>query len=325
MNNFAESHRRTQHATAIIQSERYADHDTGSGHPECPDRYHVVMRSLRAAEFADRLQWVAPRVVSDNVLRGVHASGYIDIVQRDIELGKEHLSTGDTTICADTWEPALLAAGGACVAVDAVLKGDAPNAFCVVRPPGHHASADRGMGFCVFNNIAIAARYAQQEYGIGKVLIVDWDVHHGNGTQDIFYEDDSVLFFSTHQHPWYPGTGRRDETGAGRGLGTTINRPFPHGTGGQQIMAAFERDLIPEARKFRPELVLISAGFDSRVDDPLGGLLLTDQDFADLTELMVQLADELAEGRLISLLEGGYNLQGLGKAVESHCARLSEV
>jgi acetoin utilization deacetylase AcuC-like enzyme len=209
------------------------------------------------------------------------------------------------------------------VAVDQVMAQEARNAFCVVRPPGHHATPKRGMGFCVFNNIAIAARYAQKRYDVGRVLIVDWDVHHGNGTQDAFYNDDSVFFFSTHQHPWYPGTGRRDETGAGRGLGTNLNRPFAYGAGRREILGAFESELVEAARRFKPELLLVSAGFDSRHNDPLGGFLLTDQDFGDLTDVMLTLADELAEGRLISLLEGGYNLEGLARAATAHCERLA--
>jgi len=197
------------------------------------------------------------------------------------------------------------------------------NAFCIVRPPGHHASGNRGMGFCLFNNIAIAARYAQRKYGIGRVLIADWDVHHGNGTQDIFYSDGTVFFFSTHQYPWYPGTGAASETGEGPGLGTTLNCPFPAGSGRKEILGAFQEKLRPAAEAFKPGLVLLSAGFDSRIGDPLGNFLLTDTDFADLTALLREIADRHAQGRLVSVMEGGYSLEGLAAGVRAHVAALA--
>jgi len=207
-------------------------------------------------------------------------------------------------------------------AVDAVVAGKARNAFCVVRPPGHHATGDRGMGFCVFNNAALAARHAQKTHRLQKVLIADWDVHHGNGTQDIFYEDPSVFYFSTHQWPWYPGTGPAGETGRGKGKGTTLNCPFASGAGGKEILAAFTDKLLPAAARFRPELVIISAGYDSRAGDPLGGFRLTDADFARMTEMLMQLADSCARGRIVCVLEGGYALAGLASAVEATCRTL---
>jgi acetoin utilization deacetylase AcuC-like enzyme len=218
---------------------------------------------------------------------------------------------------------ALLAAGGVLAAVDAVVAGRAGNAFCAVRPPGHHARPAQGMGFCIFNNVAIAARYAQKKHQIGKVLIVDWDVHHGNGTQDIFYEDGSVFYFSTHQWPLYPGTGRKEETGRGAGAGTTLNCPFPMDAGRQEILGAFQEQLLPAAERFKPELVIVSAGFDSRVDDLLGGLRLTDKDFADLTAIVKDIARRHARRRLVSVLEGGYSLAGLAKATVAHVRALA--
>jgi acetoin utilization deacetylase AcuC-like enzyme len=217
---------------------------------------------------------------------------------------------------------AARAAGTALNAVDAVMEGRARNAFCVVRPPGHHANASRGMGFCLLNNIAIAARYAQRRHGVGRVLIVDWDVHHGNGTQDIFYGDGSVFFFSTHQWPLYPGTGRANERGSGAGAGTTMNCPFPAGSGRREILGAVRESLMPAMREYRPELVLVSAGFDSRVGDLLGRFTLTDDDFAELTEAVMEIADASAGGRVVSLLEGGYSLSGLASASTAHVGAL---
>jgi acetoin utilization deacetylase AcuC-like enzyme len=282
------------------------------------------MNELERAGLLEKLARIEPRAVTDEDLQLAHEKDYLRRAERDILSGLSQLSTGDTAICPQSWDAAKRAAGCALAAVDAVISGKAPNAFCAVRPPGHHASADRGMGFCVVNNVAIAARHAQRRHGIGRVLIVDWDVHHGNGTQDIFYEDGSVFFCSTHQWPLYPGTGRTSETGAGAGKGTTLNGPLPAGSGRGEIFGFYEEQLVPAMKEFRPELVLISAGFDSRVDDPLGNFLLTDGDFADLTRLICGIADEYAQGRLVSLLEGGYNLLGLGRAAAAHVGALGE-
>ncbi len=309
--------------TGIIHSDIFLDHDSGLGHPECPARYAAVMDELRRTDYAERLEWLAPRPATREDLLRCHLGGYIDLARREILNGSTYLSTGDTSVCPRSWDAAVLAAGGACAAVDAVVARRVKNAFCVLRPPGHHATPGRGMGFCIFNNLAVAARYAQHALGIGKVVIADWDVHHGNGTQDAFYDDPSVFVFSTHQRPWYPGTGARDETGQGRGLGTTMNRPFAAGAARREVFGAFADDFLDAARAFKPELVLVSAGFDSRDGDPLGGFHLTDEDFSELTRLMLDLADECAEGRLVSSLEGGYALPGLRSAANIHCRTLA--
>jgi acetoin utilization deacetylase AcuC-like enzyme len=254
----------------------------------------------------------------------VHTPSYIQLAEREIRAGRRELSTGDTQVSARSYDVALAAAGAVLNAVDVVVTGTAANAFCAVRPPGHHARPEQGMGFCIFNNVAIAARYAQRHHGLGKVLIADWDVHHGNGTQDTFYEDGSVFFFSTHQWPWYPGTGPASETGNGAGKGTTMNRPFPAGSGRAEIFKVFAEDLRRAADAFQPDLVLISAGFDSRVGDPLGDFTLTDADFTALTRLLLEIAGEHAGGRLVSVLEGGYNLSGLAPAVAAHVETLLE-
>src|SRR6185437_13687291 len=263
--------------TSIAFDATLKQHDPGPGHPEQPARLAAVMSRLPA------LTQISTRPATDDDLALVHTHSYIQLVEREVAQHRSQLSTGDTAINGHSAACAQLAAGCALSAVDAVFSRQVRNAFCVVRPPGHHASAARGMGFCLFNTIAIAARHGQRAYGAERVLIADWDVHHGNGTQDIFYEDGSVLFFSTHQSPWYPGTGDVSERGEGAGEGKTINCPFPAGTTGERILDAFREQLLPAARAFHPDLILLSAGFDSRIDDPLGRFLLTDADFRDLT------------------------------------------
>jgi acetoin utilization deacetylase AcuC-like enzyme len=300
--------------TVFLADPIAKEHDTGPGHPEQPARWDAAVRGLGDL----RLTHTEPRAATEDELALCHTRGYIRIARNDVLSGVHSLSTGDTDISARSFEVALRAAGTCLNAVDLVMQGSATNAFCIVRPPGHHASADRGMGFCLFNNIAIAARYAQQRHGAERVAIVDWDVHHGNGTQDIFYVDPSVFFFSTHQSPWYPGTGAASETGEGAGNGATMNCPLPAGSGRDQILGAVADRLLPRLDEFRPDLILISAGFDSRTGDPLGRFLLTDEDFADLTVTLLEAADKHCGGKLISVLEGGYNLDGLSRAVYAH-------
>jgi len=253
----------------------------------------------------------------------VHSPSYLRIVAQDVNDGVPVLSTGDTAIKGQaSLDAARIAAGGLLEAVDAVCTGRVANAFAVSRPPGHHATPNKGMGFCLFNSVALAARHAQAAHGLERVLIVDWDVHHGNGTQETFYEDGSVLFFDTHQSPLYPGTGAADETGRGAGAGFTINCPFPAGAGRKEIIGAFRERLIPAADLFRPQLVLVSAGFDSRVDDPLGRFTLSDADFTDLTRIVREIADRHAGGRVVSTLEGGYGLDGVAAAAAAHVGAL---
>lgn len=310
------------HSTGLVADPAVTRHDPGPGHPEQPARFRTVVDRLETTGLAQDLTRLNGRSASDDDLALVHTREYIALVEREVAQNRGQLSTGDTAIRRHSTEAARSATGSALAAIDAVLAGTVQNAFCAVRPPGHHASAARGMGFCLFNTVAVAARYAQSHYGIQRVAIIDWDVHHGNGTQDIFYEDESVLFFSTHQSPWYPGTGAASETGAGPGAGATINCPLPAGSGRKEIFGCFEHLLLPAAQKFRPGLLLISAGFDSRINDPLGQFLLTDNDFADLTVLLMEFADRFCQGRLVSVLEGGYNLDGLAKAAEAHLRAL---
>jgi acetoin utilization deacetylase AcuC-like enzyme len=305
--------------TGIAFDATLKQHDPGPGHPEQPARLAAAMSRLPA------LTKLTGRPAADDDLALVHTPGYIQLVEREVAQRRNQLSTGDTAINGHSATCARVAAGCALSAVDAVFSRQVRNAFCAVRPPGHHASVARGMGFCLFNTVAIAARRAQRAYGAERILIADWDVHHGNGTQDIFYEDSSVLFFSTHQSPWYPGTGARGETGSGAGTGTTVNCPLPAGSAGSDVLAAFRELLVPAAAAFHPDLILISAGFDSRIGDPLGQFLLTDDDFRQLTLLMMELAEAHCGGRLVSVLEGGYSLVGLAHASESHVATLAGV
>ncbi len=307
--------------SAIFLAEEIAkQHDVGPGHPEQVARWDAAVAGVGTA----RLGKYSPRVATEDELALVHSRGYIRVATTDVESGRHSLSTGDTDICPNSLHVAKRAAGLVLTAVDEVFDKRASRAFCVVRPPGHHASRDRGMGFCLFNSIAVAARYAQKKHGAERVLIADWDVHHGNGTQDIFYRDGSVFFFSTHQSPWYPGTGDPDETGEGDGAGKTLNCPFPAGAGRAEIVGAFRDSLLPAMAEFKPDLVMISAGFDSRLGDPLGHFRLADEDFADLTNLLREVADKHANGRLISVLEGGYNLAGLTTAVAAHARALAD-
>lgn len=309
--------------TALLADPLYKEHDTGPGHPERPERYDAAVAALDGIGFEPSLH-IEPREATEDEVALCHGRRYIDLVKREIAGGARELSTGDTMVSPRSLDCALQATGGVLNAVDAVIEGRARNAFCIVRPPGHHARPNQGMGFCIFNAIAVAARYAQHKHRLAKVLIADWDVHHGNGTQDIFYEDGSVFFLSTHQWPWYPGTGPADETGEGQGRGTTMNRPFPAGSGREEILGVFREELRRAADRFRPELVLVSAGFDSRLGDPLGGFTLSDRDFADLTTVMVEIAGEHADSRLVSVLEGGYSLAGLGAAVAAHVRGLAQ-
>lgn len=309
--------------TALMADPAFREHLMGREHPERPERFDAVIQGLARAGLTEHLIPVESRAASSEELLLCHTPEYLRMARADVLSGRPQLSTGDTDVTSNSWDVAVSAAGGVLAAVDAVIRGVADNAFCAVRPPGHHATASRGMGFCLLNNVALAARYAQKRHGIERVVIVDWDVHHGNGTQDIFYRDGSVFFFSSHQWPLYPGTGRADETGEGEGVGTTMNFPLPAGSGRREILGAVENSLVPAAERFQPELVLISAGFDSRIGDLLGRFTLTDSDFVDLTRTLMEIADRHAGGRVVSVLEGGYSLDGLASAAAAHVGALT--
>jgi acetoin utilization deacetylase AcuC-like enzyme len=309
--------------TALLLDPVYKQHDPGPGHPEQPARYDAVTRAVEDTGLLSRLQRLEVRAATEDEIALVHGREYIALAKREIAAGARELSTGDTNVGRRSFDVAERAVGGVLNAVDAVISRKAPNAFCAVRPPGHHARPNQGMGFCIFNSIAIAARYAQRHHGLAKVMIADWDVHHGNGTQDTFYDDGSVLFLSTHQSPWYPGTGAANETGEGKGSGCTLNFPLPAGSGRDEILGIFRENLRQAADAFKPDLVLISAGFDSREGDPLGRFTLSDTDFSDLTRVMLEIAGTHAQGRLVSVLEGGYSLSGLRAAAGAHLTALA--
>jgi acetoin utilization deacetylase AcuC-like enzyme len=308
----------------LVFDDRMILHDPGPEHPESPDRFRALKRVFNEMKMRDRMTPIAPRMATEDDLHLVHTRHYLEVVKHDVRRKAISLSTGDTGLGQHSLECAELAAGMAMAAVDEVFTTQVKRAFAAVRPPGHHATASRGMGFCIFNNAAIAARYARKAYGVDRILIADWDVHHGNGTQDIFYSDPGVFFFSTHQWPWYPGTGAADETGDGAGVGTTMNCPFPAGSGKAEILGAFRKKLIPVMRDYKPELVILSAGFDSRRGDPLGRFTLGDGDFRELTSIALEIADSHCQGRVVSLLEGGYSLEGLTRAVAAHVETLVE-
>jgi acetoin utilization deacetylase AcuC-like enzyme len=311
--------------TALVHHKVYAEHDTGDLHPERPERYEVVMKALHddAALWSSLLELEAP-AASRTVIQGAHTAQHFKRVERAVSEGLGHLDA-DTVVSLRSLDAALHAAGGACRAVDAVMSGEASNAFIPARPPGHHATSEHAMGFCLFNTAAVAARYAQSRHKeIERVAILDWDVHHGNGTQGIFYDDPTVFFFSAHQYPWYPGTGARGENGHGRGRGYTLNVPLRALTPAVDHRRAFDSAVSEIGAKFKPDFIILSAGFDSRADDPLGQLLLEDEDFVAMTRTAKAWAREACDGRLISCLEGGYNLQTLGATARAHVRALAE-
>ncbi len=310
--------------TALVHHPIYQKHNTGLGHPETSMRYEVVMDALKEdPKFWEGLDEVTPEKASKGLIQAAHTVQHYKRVEGAFEHGVARLDA-DTVISMKSFEAAMFAAGGAIAGVDAVMQTGTRNAFAAVRPPGHHASAENAMGFCIFNNVAVAARYAQNNYKeIDNVAILDWDVHHGNGTQGIFYDDPSVYFFSMHQYPWYPGTGAKGETGFGRGLGKTMNIPVKANTIAGEQTRMFEGALEDISSKFKPDLILISAGFDAHLSDPLGQLCLQDPDFASMTRSVMQWADDACDGRIVSCLEGGYNLDTLGQTVKIHVAELN--
>ena len=305
-------------STLLISHPAFLEHLTPLGHPERPDRLRAIERALEAEKFQTLARGQAP-LASLETIALCHPMDYIiEVREAAPREGLIHLDA-DTAMSPGTFEAALRAAGGAIHAVDEVLTKKAANAFVAARPPGHHAETARPMGFCLFDNAAIAARYAQRRYGVASAAIVDFDVHHGNGSQEIFWSDKTIMYCSSHQMPLFPGTGAVGETGEHN---TIVNAPLRPGDGGSAFRAAFETRILPRLDEFRPELLIISAGFDAHMRDPLANINLAEADFIWATQKLMDLADGCAGGRVVSLLEGGYDLQALGNSVAAHVATL---
>ena len=308
--------------TVLVYHPVFLEHKTGL-HPECPERLAGVVAHLKEEGLWERCEVLAPRAAGEEELTWVHTPDYVERVRRTSAAGGGALDF-ETPLCARTFEAARHAVGAGFTACDAVSAGEAPNALCLVRPPGHHACSDRGMGFCTFNNVALAARYLQRRHGKERVLIVDFDVHHGNGTQEAFYEDPTVHYLSLHRAPFYPGSGWENERGRGAGLGSTTNIPLRADTPPEDYHNAFTAALARVAAGFRPDFVLVSAGFDGHRADPIAGLNLEVEDFARLTRELMETLAPYAAGGLVSFLEGGYHLEYLPRCVAAHLRVLME-
>jgi acetoin utilization deacetylase AcuC-like enzyme len=292
-------------------------HDTGTGHPECAERLKSIANALAAPEFSELIRMTAP-MGSEQQIRLIHSQRHIDTVLKAVPEQGHHYLDADTVVSPGSKNAAFRAVGAVCDAVEQIMAGNAEHAFCAVRPPGHHAEPDRAMGFCLFNNVAIAAEYARLHYRLERIAIVDFDVHHGNGTQAAFYRQPQVLYASSHEMPHYPGTGHPSETGAGN----IFNVPLSEGDTGADFRRKYQASILPEINKFKPELILISAGFDAHQEDPLAGINLVEADYRWITEELLTIAWRHGKGRIISVLEGGYHLKALADSVAVHVKTL---
>jgi len=313
-------------SVGIVLDERFKRHVTGHGHPERPDRLDAIREGLEAVGLLQTCVLVEPVPLSEVKIQRVHSRDYLVRLEAACRQGYPYIDVPDSAIGPESYEIARLAAGGVVKATRLVASGELKRAFCAVRPPGHHAERDRSMGFCLFNNVALAAYELKDEFNIDRVLILDWDVHHCNGTQHTFEADPSVLVISLHGHPryLYPGTGYEEEMGVERGRGYTMNIPFLPGADDEDYRRAFRERIIPAVQRFAPQFVLLSVGFDAHADDPLGNLALSDDIFAWMTQTMIELAEDHADGRIVSVLEGGYNLGVLKRCVAEHVRLLAQ-
>jgi acetoin utilization deacetylase AcuC-like enzyme len=302
--------------TAYLFDPVYLEHRTEWGHPERPERLTAIDELLRKQPYYAELVRVEKKIPDMKYIEMVHDPDYIARAKREIEGGDSYFDSMDTSVCARSYEVALYAVGGCLNMCDCVMKGGAHYGFCAVRPPGHHAERSYAAGFCIFNNVAISARYVQEQHGIERVAVVDWDVHHGNGTQHSFEGDESIYYMSLHQYPYYPGTGSDAEKGFGNGKGYTLNLPMRMGSGDEEYIRAFEDFIVPELEQFEPQIVFISAGFDAHTNDPLSSIELGSDTFYKFTKLLQDVARSYADNRIIAVLEGGYNLDALADSVE---------
>ncbi len=313
--------------TGFVYDEQYLLHTTFDSHPESPERLKAIYSELSGSGLLEKLIPIAAEKANQRWIEAVHNIHYIMRFEEACIMGFPDFDHADNSICRETYNAALLAVGGVLQAIDHVMEKKVDNAFCAIRPPGHHAEVDKAMGFCYFNNVAIGARYLQKQWGIERVGIIDFDVHHGNGTQHIFEHDQSVYYYSIHEHPSfaYPGTGREFETGVASGDGYTCNSPVLPGRGDEDYRRLITTDLIPAFKEFRPEVILLSSGFDAHVEDVMSGTNLTTEGYEFIFEVIMRLVDKYAEGRVVSVLEGGYNLEVLPTLVANHIKTLAGI
>lgn len=307
--------------TGYISDPFYLKHKN-EPHPENPGRLNAIQKNIESSKYYNNLTLIQPRKATVEDIAKVHGTGYIRSVEDSCRNGVRNLDA-DTVISADSYQAALLSAGAGLEALDKILEGTVGNAFCAVRPPGHHAEQNKAMGFCLFNNVGVIARYAQDVKNIQKIFIFDWDVHHGNGTQHSFYKDSSIYYSSIHQYPFYPGTGGVDETGTGDGLGSNLNLPMRAYSCDADYINAIEHKLIPVIQKFNPDLIIISAGFDAHENDPLAQINLSTDCYGKMTQKLMEIANDVCNGRILSMLEGGYDYSALADSVQLHVETLS--
>ena len=308
--------------TGFLTDTRFIEHDTGPGHPECGERITSSLRFLNQQKWFNDLKQIQSKYANKEQILTVHDYAYLKRAEEVCLSGNAYLDSMDVTVCRDSYDIATLAAGSAIEMADHLVTGEIDNGFALLRPPGHHAENGMALGFCIFNNIAIVARHLQQQHRLDKIAIVDWDVHHGNGTQHLFEEDPSVLYISTHQFPYYPGTGNYNEVGIGKGTGATLNCPLVAGAGDIDYQTVFQKQILPKLDEFKPECLLISAGFDAHQADPLAQMQLTDECYSWMTEQLMDVANRHCNGRILSLLEGGYDLEALPRCIALHIETL---
>ncbi len=310
--------------TGFIYHSDFLKHDTGPSHPERPERLSYLWDQINSDVISSQLGFPAPKQIHHRWLTKIHTVEYIENVKAACGRGGITYLDGDTPISENSFEAALLAAGAVHTAIDKIMEGELDNCFCAVRPPGHHAERDRAMGFCLFNNVALGAVYLLEEYKLNRIAIIDWDVHHGNGTQNAFYESDQVYYLSLHQYPYYPGSGSYNQRGSGKGEGYTLNIPLSPGCDGSDYDLAFTKEIIPSLNDYKPEFILISAGFDAHRGDPLASMKLSDDAYYRFTRELKMIAGKYGKGRVVSVLEGGYDLGALVSSVKAHLKGLIE-